>query len=86
MPPALVRQNASGDLNAAAAAPAKAPLTAEQIARIEKWANYREPNILFICRNVTMLLLVLPGFLLGVDVLYRNVDDFKHNAAYQHSV
>lgn len=85
MPPALVRQDASGDLNAAAA-PSKPPLTAAQIAAIEKWANYREPNILFICRNVTMLLLVLPGFLLGVDVLFRNVDDFKHNAAYKHSV
>jgi hypothetical protein len=84
MPPALVRQNASGDLDAAAAS-AK-PLSEAQIAAIEKWANYREPNILFICRNVTMLLLVLPGFLLGVDVLFRNVDDFKHNAAYQHSV
>ena len=52
---------------------------------IRNWILYREPNQLFICRNVTLLLLVVPGFLLGVDVLRRSVDDLKLNAALRHT-
>ena len=65
--------------------PTAKALTPEQLAALEKGPTTASPTC-FVCRNVTMLLLVLPGFLLGVDVLYRNVDDFKHNAAYQHAV
>lgn len=79
----LERRNASGDLSNQV----DEALSPDAVEALAKWANFREPNIMLLFRNVCMsIFLCIPAFILGVEALYRNIDDFKHNAAYMHSV